>query len=187
MRRILFVLFAVVVLTGPTSLGAQDVSPLVRPGDRVRILSPSFHGTGVYQAVSGDTVVVYADPGGIQHIPVASVARLERSLGRPGPGRSAGHGALVGGVGGALAGGLFVGMLLAIFCEPPSCTADDWVTGVGVGAGVGGAAGVVAGAVAGLAYAGVRGERWQDVPLPAGLGVSVRADRGVGIAFRVPR
>jgi hypothetical protein len=186
LRRLIPVLM-VLLVAAPLPLRAQEDPSSLPPGARIRISSSLFHGTGIYQGTRADTVVMRTTVGEERRVPVDSIRRLERSLGSPALGRSLGHGALAGAGGGVIAGAVGGALILALFCEPGSCTGDEWVEVMAIGAGVMGAVGAVSGGLLGLTYAVVRGERWQRVPLPEGLAVSVGADGHLTLTSRNPR
>jgi hypothetical protein len=187
MRHVIpaLVAFMLFLIVDVAPLAAQDTLSALRPGERVRVWSSTYQGIGAYDGVRADTLLVVTAAGERQ-LPLDSVRRLERSLGPPALGPAAGRGALVGGVTGGLAGGAFVGLILVLFCESPSCDADDWVRGMAVGAGVGGAIGAVGGGIAGFTYEAMRGERWERVPVRPGLSINVGSGGAVAVRAVVP-
>jgi hypothetical protein len=135
------------------SINAQQTAPLAA-GERVRVVVATGRQaryTGTVAAVRGDTLVLDRRNSEPIALPLASVARVERSLGR---GRCGGAGArarcmLLGALAGTLVGG-------AIGYFGSQDGSDMAGIGVILGAPVGFIAGLVVGGLVG-------GERWQRI------------------------
>ncbi len=167
-------LFALVLCTPP--LAGQEALPA--PGSRVRLQPTGAQDWIVGRLEEGDdeTLVLLRDG---ETTPLAvsrsMIARLEVSRGRRG---RTGTGMLLGGLAGALAGGVTV---LAL-CGPDGCIGSGIVLlplGMAGGALAGGGIGAAIGAT-------IRSERWQAVPLEDPVLGVVPLDRGVGLGVALP-
>lgn len=157
-------------LTAGTA-GAQAV----RPGDRIRVKSPSLSGELQVVETSADSLVVRGR--GTQASSVARSSLTSLSVGRQ---RSRGAGALRGAwLGAAVGAGMGVLAGLVDGDDPPeallSFSAEEKALMGGV------LLGATGGAVGGIIGALAPGRRWKVVPLDP----SVRVSRGVGDAIVV--
>ena len=164
-------LLAIGLTAAPLTAIASQESPVVKPGDRVRIMAPSvsrapFAGTLV--TLQTDSLVVQ---GGANtwRLSLASVERVELSRGRKSNVLlGAGIGLLVGAGIGAMIGS---GCDTELFATKGECIA--------LGAGVFGGAGALVGAISGAL---TRTERWAEVPLDD-LRISIMPRRGGRVQF----
>ena len=152
---------ALIVLTRPADVVAQD-APAIAQGSRIRIeeCTPACARTvGTYLGTSGDTLLIQTGAAsGPARVPLASAHTIEISRGEKGWG--GGWGALIGVVGGGLAG-TAIGAAAVGDCYEIEC----------VGFLVGTAIGAVAGGVVGGLLAR-KSEAWEPVSA-AGLRVAV--------------
>ena len=165
--------------------GVKAQQPDVQAGQRVRVSHNGSQTVGTVVAVLADTPVLEVEaPAGRRAVPLATLDRLEVSLGRK---TQAGKGALIGLLVGGVAG-VATGVLV---CAPnPSCEGeDDSLTGLvalffgGIGALAGTGIGALIGGITLV-------EQWQPIPLDrVSLGISPHGHRGfefsvsIGIRF----
>lgn len=149
----------------------QQRGALLQVGDRVRVkTSTSAKGaTGELIGIGPDALRFRASDRSLVDVPLASVTRVERSVGRR---SNAGKGALIGGAAGLATMFTLVALWSGQDCDGP-CTPYAVIVG---GALVG--AGTVVGALGGAL---IKTERWEAVS-PGRFGVSV-VPRRRGAAF----
>ena len=172
----LFALLAV----APLSIVTAQETPLVKPGDRVRVTAPDqalSKYTGTLAGVYGDTLRLDT-----LHVPLQSVTRLDVHRGQK---SKAGTGALIGAGVGAAAGVITA----LVVCAEDNRDCENAGSGLTAAAalvlGVGGALlGAGLGAVVG---SNVKVDRWEEIPLDR-LRVSVAPQRdgrfGLGLSVR---
>ncbi len=152
MRPVTFLVTALAV--APLTSSAAQEQPPLESGERVRVTAPvvvACHGTGVFVAVSEETLTVRGTYGTVT-CPLGSVTTIEVQRGRK---SSAAKGATVGLLLGAGLGALIGATMDCWGCHPGPVQALQvglFVGGIGTGIG----------AVIGSAFTG---ERWEEVPL----------------------
>src|SRR5687767_7275404 len=151
-----------VVLAGAAVAGASDVPstwPITGEKVRVRTVAGANHSKGVVVQTDAESLTVSLGSGRPPvRIPLASIERLKVARGRRSAAR---EGASIGGLTGAVLGGLAVAGLAHALCEYDSTCTGSW-EGYAVGMGVLGAGGAGVGALAGLA---IKKDRWERVPV----------------------
>lgn len=180
MRRATLLL--VTLALGPLASASTQEPP--EPGQRVKVRYScttiswkDCSSEGIVVRLDADTLVLMAAADSTMTFPVASVTRLELSLGQK---SMAGRGAVIGLALGGVGGGVLVGAA----CANDPFTQHATVPCAAVGAVVFGAGGALIG---GLIGAMSTGTRWEEVPLERlrvsfvpqrdgrlGLGLSVR-------------
>jgi len=180
MTRLLIPTLLALACTVPAFAQASAQAPSqVRPGDGVRVTSPTASGRFVLHEMDAKTLTLRDSSGAAVRVPLASVTKLSVSLGR----RSAGRGALRG-AGLGFAGGAVSGIILGFVDgdDPsggfPSLTAEEKALGYGLLLGVG--SGLV-GAVVGLASPG---EQWESVPLEH-VRAGLAGDGGFAVGYTI--
>lgn len=164
MRAFLFF----IVTASPLAQTAGQSSPVIQPGERIRILSPSYTYEGTVVQLYPDTLVVEPDGWGEEvRVALTSLTRIDVRSGRNWA-RGAGMGAMIG----ATLGGVG-GVLVAVFAEP----GVDFVKVVALTLGGGGGLGAVVGATTSAV-------RWKDSGV---TGPDARAPRvrRAGVHFRI--
>jgi hypothetical protein len=152
---------------------AQSLTAQVEAGSRVRVTTvPASPGRRIGTLVSLDRDTLRWsrwDTTSVIAVPVASVARLERSTGRR---SNTGRGAMIGGLIGA-GFGLFVGIAAA---TDNSGFLQVGVDDIAAVTGIGGAAGAGVGAIIGSLS---RRDRWEPVSLTPRVGANLRRSRTI--------
>lgn len=154
------VLGGIILLAHPAQVQAQTPLP-VSPGTEVRVRAPSFNRTAIVTEIAADTLTVLTI-GSRDTVAIAidALRRLEQRL-RVGRGERAVRGAVSGAAGGAA-----VGLLGIVMSERgPGDPAQIWWPLIG--------AGVFTIPVT-LAFVAIPDYRWEEVPLPNRVDVSVR-------------
>ncbi len=138
--------FVLVFMASPLAVVNAQTPAAIRPGERIRIVSPTYTYEGTVVNLSSDTLVVEPDGwGGAVLVPLNSLTRIDVRSGRTwarGAGLGAILGATLGGVGGAL---------VAVFGEPGMDIGGVVVIALGVGGGLGALVGAMTATV-----------RWKD-------------------------
>ena len=163
-------LVIVTLMLAPLATAASQKSPSLKPGDRIRVITPSASGgpfVGTLVTLEADSLVMQGSVDA-RRLSLASVERVDLSRGRKSHARlGAGIGLLVGAGVGALAG-----------CDQQN-DQSDLTQGQCIV--MGAAAGALLGAITGAL---VRTERWMEIPRD-GLRMSFTSDRGRTLTLRV--
>ena len=156
-----------VVVSGASTLGARPARAQLGVGSRVRVTSERGKHTGTLVSLDGDSLrYTKADTSVVTALPLASIVRLERSVGKR---AATGRGAMIGGlIGGGF--GLFVGIAAStddsgwFEVGPGEIAAATAFTGA-IGAGLGA-----------LIGAASKRDQWETVPLTPAV---ARDDGGI--------
>ena len=180
------VLLGVLLCGAPLSVLAQEsLSSTVEPGARLRLTLAPSHAqlVGRFVRLRGDSIELQIGTALVpdtQLVAAQRVTRIEVSVGRRHP---VGKSAVLGGVIGLLAGGLFGALV------PSNPTLGDggfyyWTRGgtVALWGSIGAGSGIVAGLAAGL----LSPERWAPAGIPAARSGAAGVTTGSLLGWRIP-
>ena len=160
MTHTLNAIIASLVVSGASMWGAHPSWAQVDAGSRIRVTTPHGSHRGRLVSLDGDSLrYTRSDTARVTALPLASVVRLERSVGKR---SAAGRGALIGGlIGGGF--GLFLGIAAS------TDNSGWWEVGAEDIAAVTAIVGATGAGIGALLGAASRRDRWETVPLSPGV------------------